>query len=40
MYTYDYFEDEDDEEEEEIIQSKSEKEQYIEAREWLENQKV
>jgi hypothetical protein len=39
MYAYDYFEDEEDEEEE-IIHSKSEKEQYTEAREWLENQKV
>ena len=39
MYAYDYFEDEDDDEEE-IIQAKSEKEQYTEAKEWLENQKV
>jgi len=37
MFTYDYFEDED---EEEVTTKKNEKDEYQEAKEWLENQKV
>ena len=37
MFAYDYF---NDEEEEEVTSTKTDKDKYQEAKEWLENQKV